>query len=237
MAKETRKFKLVEAVNELSLSSFVEAFAPKNALVAPSTPDLAKKPVQLSFESSASLSLETLEACFNLIEESSADHYRTGGVGWHPAHKKDEMKLPDLKYLLVKRKDPASGGKDGERVEGFISFMITYEDGKEVIYCYEIHLSPALRGSGVGKHLMSVFEEIGRNVGMEKTMLTVFKRNQDAVGFYDQLEYVVDEFTPQPKILRNGIVKESTYVVLSKQLRNGKDTEGTSKHDVDKDVD
>ena len=47
------------------------------------------------------------------------------------------MKLLDLKYLLVKR--------DG-KVEGFVSFMPTYEDGYPVIYCYEIHLGEELRG-------------------------------------------------------------------------------------------
>lgn len=46
------------------------------------------------------------------------------------------MKLLDLKYLLVKR--------DG-KVEGFVSFMPTYEDEYPVIYCYEIHLGEELR--------------------------------------------------------------------------------------------
>jgi hypothetical protein len=47
------------------------------------------------------------------------------------------MKLLDLKYLLVKR---------DSNVEGFVSLMPTYEDGYPVMYCYEIHLSPALQG-------------------------------------------------------------------------------------------
>lgn len=48
------------------------------------------------------------------------------------------MKLVDLKYLLVKN--------DMDNVEGFMSFMPTYEDDYPVIYCYEIHLSSALQG-------------------------------------------------------------------------------------------
>lgn len=47
------------------------------------------------------------------------------------------MKLLDLKYLLIKR---------DAKVEGFLSFMPTFEDGYPVIYCYEIHLSSALQG-------------------------------------------------------------------------------------------
>jgi hypothetical protein len=42
-----------------------------------------------------------------------------------------------MKYLLVKR---------DEHLEGFVSFMPTYEDDYPVIYCYEIHLSLSLRG-------------------------------------------------------------------------------------------
>jgi hypothetical protein len=48
------------------------------------------------------------------------------------------MKLLDLKYFLVK-------GEDG-KVEGFLSFMPTYEDEYPVIYCYEVHLSSLLQG-------------------------------------------------------------------------------------------
>lgn len=47
------------------------------------------------------------------------------------------MKLLDLKYILVKL---------GDRVDGFMSFMPTYEDEYPVVYCYEIHLLTALQG-------------------------------------------------------------------------------------------
>lgn len=48
------------------------------------------------------------------------------------------MELLDLKYFLVRN--------DAGKVEGFCSFMPTYEDDYPVIYCYEIHLSPDLQG-------------------------------------------------------------------------------------------
>ncbi len=77
------------------------------------------------------------EACFHLIEFTSSEDYKKSKDGWKPRSKKKEMKLLDLKYLLVKR---------GQQVEGFVSFMPTYEDEFPVIYCYEIHLSLALQG-------------------------------------------------------------------------------------------
>lgn len=126
------------------------------------------------------------------------------------------MKLPDMRYLLVKA--VAENIVDGAEVDGFLSFMLTYEDGYEVIYCYEIHLKPLLRGNGVGKQLIGMMEEVGRKAGVAKAMLTVFVENEGALKFYDKLGYEEDEFSPGPKKLRNGVVKNPTYIILSKSL-------------------
>jgi N-alpha-acetyltransferase 40 len=94
--------------------------------------------------------------------------------------------------------------------------MTTYEDGKQVLYCYEIHIHPSLQGQGIGRHLMSLFEETGRRIGLEKGMLTVFTANRAAVKFYEMLGYGIDEFSPGPRKLRNGTVKEPDYLIFSK---------------------
>lgn len=126
------------------------------------------------------------------------------------------MKLPDMKYLIVR---DTADEPTGREVSGFLSFMVTYEDGKEVVYCYEIHLSPTARGRGIGKLLMGRMESVGRAVGLEKAMLTVFKSNGIAVRFYERLGYGVDEYSPGPRRLRNGTVKEPDYLILSKGLQ------------------
>jgi N-alpha-acetyltransferase 40 len=77
------------------------------------------------------------EACFKLIELSSLEDYKKSKNGWKPKAKRKEMRLLDLKYLLVKRNN---------HVEGFCSFMPTMEDEYFVIYCYEIHLAPPVQG-------------------------------------------------------------------------------------------
>ncbi len=124
------------------------------------------------------------------------------------------MRLPDLRYLLVKASDQATAS-----VEAFLSFMLTYEDGHEVIYCYEIHLCSSLRGCGLGGHLMRVMEAVGVEVGVEKAMLTVFVSNGGAIRFYAGLGYEEDEFSPKPRTLRNGVTKMADYVILSKGLQ------------------
>jgi ribosomal protein S18 acetylase RimI-like enzyme len=218
----------------------------------------------LAVYSSSTIPPLDLEACLDLIEQTSGDAYTASGIGWSRPKKRKEMKLPDMKYLLVRGDsvhesepegpllsaddaqgeprlavipdEPVSELKSGSatrqkdkdqnesqkqslaRILGFLSFMVTYEDGKEVVYCYEIHLSPMARGRGLGGVLMSRMEGIGRLIGLEKAMLTVFKSNVAAREFYRKGGYVVDENSPQPRTLRNGTVKEWDYEILSKRL-------------------
>lgn len=149
------------------------------------------------------------------------------------------MRAGDLRFVLVVGRDEreeeeegqegkgegdGDGGK-GRKVYGFLSFMLTWEDGVEVVYCYEIHLEECVRGRGVGRGLMGVLEEVGRRAGVRKAMLTVFRRNKAAVGFYEGLGYGVDEYSPGPKRLRSGVVKEVDYLILSKSLGGGVEEE------------
>lgn len=143
------------------------------------------------------------------------------------------MKLQDMRYLILRRdptdavvaegesqsKDRQSSSQKRGEVLGFLSFMVTYEDGKEVIYCYEIHLSPDVQGRGLGKILINRYEEIGRRIGLEKAMLSVFKSNLRALNMYVTSGYEVDEFSPQPRKLRNGTVKEADYLIMSKTFK------------------
>lgn len=198
----------------------------------------------LEVYSPASISKADLEGCLDLVELTSSEAYATSGVGWSRSKKRKEMKLPDMKYLIVRDPEPSAAERESARsdadrpdkelsrpeenphptakksgVIGFLSFMVTYEDGKEVVYCYEIHLSPTARGRGLGGFLMSRMEEIGRLVGLEKAMLTVFKSNEMARQFYERGGYEVDEYSPQPRRLRNGTIKEFDYLILSKKLQ------------------
>jgi len=267
---------LVERTNSLPLDQFIEKYVPQSSLEfkipsPPSQQQQQSKPnddtstrndedrqeqvdyyYTLDIHTAQSLPETDFQACFDLIELTSKDDYANSSIGWSPTKKRKEMKLPDMRYILLrpaqrqgavdnnsKNNDNDNNEDSGKVTEGegtdpegekqqqqqkllgFLSFMVTYEDGKEVIYCYEIHLSPTLRGKGAGKHLMLLFEEIGRRVGLEKAMLTVFKSNTVARQFYERLGYDVDEYSPQPRRLRNGTVKEPDYLILSKGLKGG----------------
>lgn len=205
----------------------------------------ATRTTSLDVYSAASIAPADLEACLDLVEQTSSEAYASSGAGWSRSKKRKEMKLPDMKYLIVRGGAGHSGKGEGEggetprdistkaadepgsvrdpgtasNVLGFLSFMVTYEDGKEVVYCYEIHLAPMARGRGLGMLLMRRMEEIGRLVGVEKVMLTVFKSNATARRFYERGGYEVDEYSPRPRRLRNGAMKEFDYLILSKRLK------------------
>ena len=92
----------------------------------------------ISLVQSTKLSDQELKACFNLIKETSYNDYQNCKDKWQPRKKMEEMKSPDLRYVLVK---DSSGS-----IRAFTSLMPTYEEGQPVVYCYEIHLKPELQG-------------------------------------------------------------------------------------------
>lgn len=178
----------------------------------------------IDLQNSSNLTRDELTACFLLVEESSKGDYSASKQGWNATAKRREMRLLELKYLLVRRIKPRGGeeaGKTGD-VEAFVSFMPTIEDEHEVIYVYEIHLAPTLRRSGLGRQLMMLVEGVARKIGVEKVMLTCFTRNAIAKGFYEGIGYGKDEYSPPPRVLRDGREVEEAYVILSKRVGGAK---------------
>ncbi|KAL6242273.1 N alpha-acetyl-transferase [Rhinocladiella similis] len=197
--------KLVEQVNALSGLEFFTKYGPSGGECSSLAPSKSVK------RTAADISSDLLEQCLSLIESTSKQDYENSEIKWSASKKLKEMKLPDMKYIVLLDDKSIN-------VTGFISFMVTYEDGYEVLYIYEIHFKPEWQGKGVGGKLMSIVEGIGRNMGLVKVMLTVFKANNRAVRWYTKLGYVEDEFSPGPRKLRNGTVKEPNYIILSKTL-------------------
>lgn len=219
--------KLVETVNSLGHADFTRRFLEVED-VAQTCEDIAYKTdrqvtVDLMFaENLKSSSKNVFDSCFKLIQESSAADYAASEVKWSAPSKRREMVLPDMRYLVLRGKAEddnvtlSAGQLADQETLGFVSFMITYEDGFEVLYVYEIHLCEDFRGQGVGTLLMNIVEDIGRKAGVEKCMLTVFKSNKKAVKWYERCGYTLDDFSPRPRVLRNGRFQQPTYLILSK---------------------
>ncbi|KUI55816.1 N-alpha-acetyltransferase 40 [Cytospora mali] len=169
-----------------------------------------------------------LETCFALVEETSKQDYENSSRGWNPSAKRKEMRDPDLRYILVR--DASS------QIQGFTSLMPTLEEGQPVVYCYEIHLKPALRGTGLSRLLISMLESVAAEIEvMEKVMLTVFTCNERAMQFYRRCGFERDEISPRPRRLRGGKVKLPDYEILSKRAKprqGGTEHSGAAHGDV-----
>ena len=233
--KRRESMPLVERSNSLSLEDFQTLYIPAASLSLPPGPCPASEQqgsCYIKLETAKTIPSEELKACFDLIASTSKSDYEQSSIGWSPSKKLREMKLPDLKYLLICTNPKDEGGNEEasnetsakvtqkRKVHGFASFMVTYEDGYEVVYVYEIHLSKSLRGKGIGKSLFTIMEEVGRGVGLCKIMLTVFVAAKGATGFYERLGFEIDEYSPGPRKLRGGKVKKPDYLILSKKLKD-----------------
>ncbi|KAF2757083.1 acyl-CoA N-acyltransferase [Pseudovirgaria hyperparasitica] len=211
----------VDSINALSDDAFTQQFLPASSsdLSYTPTPSIST-PVPPSYtlhlHPIASMSKSDLKTCFDLVEHTSAGDYRASTKGWKPRAKWREMAEADMRYLLV-RAAPPQEVEGGERpILAFMSFMITVEDARPVVYIYEIHLADAVRRQGIGAHLMRVVEHIAVKTGMEALMLTVFRSNEGARRFYATMGFGVDGCSPRDRVLRGGKVKRCDYLIMSK---------------------
>ncbi|KAK2882425.1 hypothetical protein FQN49_000377 [Arthroderma sp. PD_2] len=218
---------LVDSVNSLPLSEFIRRYIPPYALDlaiqlshlgSDDTPNETKRDTYtVKFYTAASIPDTYMTACYDLIFFTSSEAYKQSTSGWSARKKKLEMKLLDMRYMvLVPESECVSEGHPQMPIiGGFLSFMVTQEDEMSVLYCYEVHLAPEVQHKGVGKQLLRIFEDVGRNVGLRKGMLTVFKSNQSAIRFYEQIGFTEDENSPKPTKLRNGRIREFDYMIMS----------------------
>ena len=73
--------------------------------------------------------------------------------------------------------------------------------------------------TGLATALMRLLEGIAAALpGTAKMMLTCFTNNRRALQFYHKLGYSQDEYSPQPRVLRDGTRVESEYIILSKAV-------------------
>lgn len=203
--------KCVESTNTLDYTDFEALYHPQELVERLRSATISSHGEIVAVFTTWDSAKPLIDECFDLVQRLTRDDYANSEMKWSATKKRQEMRLPDLKYFVLTTPDRTS-------VVGFISYMVTYEDGHGVLYVYEIHLEPKYQGNGLGHQLMGIAELTARNVGLEKVMLTVFRCNARAIRFYERLGYSVDEYSPQPIVLRNGTTKERCYVILSKTM-------------------
>ncbi|KAI1819099.1 acyl-CoA N-acyltransferase [Xylaria intraflava] len=205
----------IEGTNQKSDDQFIkEHLCPSDPSWSSWTHPDTHASYSLSLVSAGGLNSVDLQACFDLIEETSRADYEASSAGWKPNRKMAEMKSAGLRYILV---------KDAEGVvRGFTSLMPTYEEGEPVVYCYEIHLKPTLQRTGLGTLLLSFLDNVAAHTPpIKKVMLTCFLRNHKAFSFYKALGFTEDAISPVTKKLRYGREFVPDYAIMSKVVDGG----------------
>ncbi|KAJ7783864.1 acyl-CoA N-acyltransferase [Mycena maculata] len=143
---------------------------------------------------------------WNMFETNMRAMYTASSFGWDPPHKKGELFDPLSRFILVY---PSA---DKSTLVGFTTFRFEFEEGQNILYCYDLQVSQSSQRHGLGRTLMNHLAKIGADFGMEKIMLTVFKANKRALKFYDNFGFEMDPGSPDD-------ADEEDYKLLCKACR------------------
>ena len=160
---------------------------------------------------SRDLSEQVFSQLFALFEKNMGELYQNSSWGLDPEAKSAELRHEAARYLLVE-----THVDDKPTLAAFMHYRFEYDDDQQptevVLYVYEIQVDQRFQRHGLGKALMAISEKIAVQAEVSKVMLTVFKKNQDAMEFYRRLNYEIDSSSP-------SMHKElADYEILSKSF-------------------
>ncbi|TFK30504.1 acyl-CoA N-acyltransferase [Coprinopsis marcescibilis] len=165
----------------------------------------------LSYRACRAVELDNLakSQIWDLLESNMKDILKPSSMGWHPRQKRSEVfdRLSRFILVLERLEDDKS-----DKVVAFVMFRFEHEDEENLLYCYELQVKEDVRRRGLGRKLVAILDEIGREAEMEKITLTVLKANAKAITFYLKLGFEIDESSPS----KYG--EEVDYEILSKSL-------------------
>ncbi|KAF8832406.1 hypothetical protein HHX47_DHR1001400 [Lentinula edodes] len=134
-------------------------------------------------------------------------------LGWNALDKQQELFDPLARYIIL---NPVG---QSDQIAGYSVLRFEHEAEEDILYCYELQISPLHQRKGLGKFLMKLLEVIGRRTKMEKIMLTVLDNNSAANDFYATIGFQLDECSPSFEDPENeGDTEKVDYQILSKLL-------------------
>lgn len=178
----------------------------------PSTEQDGNKAFQLQAMHSADLTDELVQDLLTIFEDNMGELYRVSTWGLKLDEKAQEFRHRKARYLFV-----SSNNGDEASMAAFVHYRFCFDDDERpdwaVLYVYEIQVVDGFQRKGLGRALMLLLEEIGRQTLMTKVMLTVFNQNVEGMKFYrERCGYVVDETDP------SNYQERADYAILSKAL-------------------
>ena len=94
----------------------------------------------------------------------------------------------------------SEGLRSGREILAFVAFRFEWDDDEEpdfpVMYVYEMQVSSAWQGHGLGRQLMALVLKVSDRLKMTKVMLTCFVSNRGAMKFYKDMGFGRDCNSP-----------------------------------------
>ncbi|KAJ3500713.1 hypothetical protein NLJ89_g9671 [Agrocybe chaxingu] len=148
-----------------------------------------------------------------MFEANMRELYTPSSFGWKPESKRKELFHSLSRFLLVyKTGDPS--------LLAFVMFRFETDYDEDIVYCYDIHVSSAAQGLGLGKKLLGELVKLCEEYQMEKIFLTVLKANTRAAKLYKSIGFTLDPTSPgyveEGENLDN--VEDVDYEILSKLI-------------------
>ncbi|XP_059475961.1 N-alpha-acetyltransferase 40 [Neocloeon triangulifer] len=162
--------------------------------------------VTISFSKVDDLDEIAKEKVLDLMRTNMKETYESCDWGWNEKEKYDELFDEDARYILAK-------GDDGSLV-AFSHFRFDFDEGRPVLYCYELQLSETARRKGLGRRMMQILEMFAWQANMERVVLTILKNNPGAKSFFLSMKYELDETNPE-----DDDEETFCYEILSKQRK------------------
>lgn len=205
--------RLVDPLQESNLPASLLAFFRPPADGSKETSENGPR-FSLEYSLGQDLTDELLEQLVDLFEQNMGEFYRNSSFGLDLNEKADEFRHRRARFLLV-----YSSKKDDvmKELAAFVHFRFDYDDDENpsrvVLYVFEIQLDTACRRQGLGRKLMKIIEYIAVAAGLDRILLTVFKKNTAAMDFYTRsLCYTIDESSP------SKFGETTDYEILTKQV-------------------
>ena len=132
---------------------------------------------------------EEFEACaFELIEHNMKQIYENTW-GWKPEAKEAELLDESARFIFAfveEKPEPV----------GFIHYRFELDRAETSAFIYDIQLEEAYRGKGLGKWLLQSVEFIALKLKLDCVIVTLFKENTIARGFFRHMKYVHHSSSP-----------------------------------------
>lgn len=173
-------------------------------------------PAQIRYLSK--LSPQKLVQAYDLFEKNMGDLYKSSSWGLKKEEKIAELTHPLAKFLWVEEDTSNVDNVKDAPLRAFVHFRFCMDDDEVpscvCLYVYEIQVASTSSRQGLGRNLMQCCEQMARDARMDKVILTTFKSNKNAMQFYQNLSYTVDETSPSQH------QQPADYEILSKAINH-----------------